>query len=822
MTPTPLHAWMASREWAPFPFQEATWSAWLKGDSGLLVAPTGQGKTLALWGGALLDGLAREARQARDARVGVLRYLWITPLRALARDTLAQLDAPVRALGLPWTLELRTGDTAAPKKRQQRQLPPTVLITTPESLSLLLSWPDAAQRMRNLRGVMVDEWHDLLGSKRGTQLELALARLRRWNPSLRVWGSSATLGNAPEALEVLCPGGHGRLVEGGHRPPPTLQTLLPPADRMARFPWAGHLGLTLLPEVVQALRELPATGSALVFTQTRAQAERWFQALGEALPEWAAAGFVGLHHGSLAPKIRKGVEDGMRRGTLRCVVATSTLELGIDLPAVDLVVQVGSPRGISRLLQRAGRSGHAPGARSHLLGVPTHAWEIVEFLAAERALLRGEVEPVRPPRAPLDVLTQHLVTVALGGGFRSASLLEEVRTTHAYRHLTDSRWQGVLDLVTRGGAALQAYPRYRRVVEDADGVFRVPDPIMARQHRLGIGTITDEQQMTVRMRKGGRLGTVEAAFLGRLRPGDGFFFGGRTLTLLEIRDQVAWVVPSRRRRSVETPRWTGGRLPLSTHLALTLREVLAEWDARGAGGRAELEAVDALLRVQQAWSRIPGPGFLLIEATRSREGDHRFLFPFLGRGVHEGLAALLAHRLARVGPRSIRFSVNDYGLELLSPDPFPEQVDWAGLLDPAGLVEDLTDAVNAAQLARQRFRDVARVSGLMVPSLPGARRTARQLQASSHLLFDVLTRWDPGHLLLAQARDEVLEGDLHLEAMREALHALAQEPIETVLTPRLTPLAFPLWADRMHAQVSTETWIDRVRRMLTQLERAAG
>jgi ATP-dependent Lhr-like helicase len=669
---------------------------------------------------------------------------------------------------------------------------------------------------------MVDEWHDLLGSKRGTQLELALARLRQWNPSLRVWGSSATLGNPEEALHVLCPRSDGRLVEGGVRPAPMLRTLLPPREGMARFPWAGHLGLTLLPQVVDALRAMSSTGSALVFTQTRAQAERWFQALETALPEWGEAGAIGLHHGSLAPKIRQGVEDGMRRGSLRCVVATSTLELGIDLPAVDLVVQVGSPRGISRLLQRAGRSGHAPGARSHMLGVPTHAWEILEFLAAERALAGGHVEPVRPLGAPLDVLAQHLVTVALGGGFRGPRLLEEVRTTYAYRQLSAAQWRAVLDLVTRGGAALQAYPRYRRVVEGDDGVFRVPDAGIARQHRLGIGTITDEQQMTVRMQKGGRLGSVEAAFLGRLRPGDGFFFGGRALTLVEIRDQVAWVTAGKRRRSLETPRWMGGRLPLSTHLARALRDVLADWEAEGTAGRAELEAVDGLLQVQGRWSRIPGPGFLLVEATRSREGDHRFLYPFLGRGVHEGLAALLAHRLSRITPRSIRFSVNDYGLELLSPDPFPDAMDWGTLLEPAGLTNDLTQAVNAAQLARQRFRDVARVSGLMVPSLPGARRTARQLQASSHLLFDVLTRWDPDHLLLVQARNEVLEGDLHLSTMEKALAQLAEEPVETVQTPRLTPLAFPLWADRMHAQVSTETWVDRVRRMVSQLERAAG
>ncbi len=864
-----LREWFASREWTPAPFQEELWGAWRAGESGLLMAPTGVGKPLAAWGGALLDGLA-QGRPAGDSTPEPLRYLWITPLRALARDTAAQLQAPLAPLGLPWTVEIRTGDTASSRKLRQRTLPPTALVTTPESLSILLSWPAAARRLRGLRGIIVDEWHELLGSKRGVQLELGLARLRLWNPGLRCWALSATLPNEEEALEALLgcgsPGSQAgpvrrrRVIRGPTRPPPEVTTLLPSPDEAGRFPWAGHLGLRLLPGVVDRLASLDASAdrasgggaSALLFTNTRSQAERWHEALARERPDWAVGGRLALHHGSLDRRERERVEAGLRDRSLLCVVCTSTLELGVDLPAVELVIQVGSPRGVGRLLQRAGRSEHTPDGRSRVLGVPTHALEIVEFAAARRALEALHLEPRMPLDQPLDVLAQHLVTVALGSGFRSESLFHEVRSTRAYRDLSPAHWAAVLDLVTRGGTALRAYPRYRRVVE-ADGVFRVVDAEVERRHRWSIGTITDDAQLRVRFRRGATLGSVEESFLAQLRPGDTFLFAGRRLALVEIRDLTAWVRQARGGpASPRTPRWMGGRLPLSTELAGAVLESFRLWEAAGevAGEAAgqdatasphpsglgeptapttgpsypEFEAVRPLLALQGRWSRIPGPDHLLVERTRSREGHHLFVYPFLGRLVHEGLGALLAHRISQAAPRSLQLSANDYGIEFLSPDPFDAIPPWPQLLDPEGLADDIVHALNAAELSKRRFRGVARVAGLLITG-PGGRASARQLQASSGLLFDVLTRWDPDNLLLAQARTEALESELELTQLKwgiERLSRLAKGGLVEVETPRLTPLAFPLWAERLHARVSTERWIDRVTRMAATLERAAG
>ncbi|TVP44568.1 MAG: ligase-associated DNA damage response DEXH box helicase [Gemmatimonadales bacterium] len=844
-----LRDWFASRGWTPSAFQEELWGAWRAGESGLLMAPTGVGKTMAAWGGALVDGLARARPSGAEPPAEPLRYLWITPLRALARDTAAQLEAPLAPLGLPWTVEVRTGDTASSRKLRQRTLPPTALVTTPESLSILLSWPAAARRLRGLRGVVVDEWHELLGSKRGVQLELGLARLRLWNPGLRCWALSATLPNEEEALEALLgcggpgpqggPVRRGRIIRGPTRPPPEVTTLLPSPGETGRFPWAGHLGLRLLPGVVDRLASLDASrdgaagdratrgrASALLFTNTRSQAERWHEALARARPDWAERGRLALHHGSLDRRERARVEAGLRDRSLLCVVCTSTLELGVDLPAVELVIQVGSPRGVGRLLQRAGRSEHTPEGRSRLLGVPTHALEIVEFAAARRALEDLRLEPRRPLDQPLDVLAQHLVTVALGGGFRSEALLREVRSTRAFRNLSPTLWASVLDLVTRGGAALQAYPRYRRVVEE-DGVFRVVDSDVERRHRWSIGTITDDAQLRVRFRRGATLGSVEESFLAQLRPGDTFLFAGRRLALVEIRDLTAWVRNAKGGpASPRTPRWMGGRLPLSTELAGAVLETFRSWEAAGpdAPGSPEFESVRSLLALQGTWSRIPGPDRLLVERTRSREGHHLFLYPFLGRLVHEGLGALVAHRISRATPRSLQLSANDYGIEFLSPDPFEGIPPWAELLAPGGLEADILEALNAAELSKRRFRGVARVAGLLVTG-PGGRASARQLQASSGLLFDVLTRWDPDNLLLAQARTEALESELEFTQLKqglERLSGLAEGGLVEVDTPRLTPLAFPLWAERLHARVSTERWIDRVTRMAATLERAAG
>jgi ATP-dependent Lhr-like helicase len=814
--------WFRERGWRPFDFQREVWDAALAGESGLVHAATGTGKTYAVWMAPLLEALAEgeggsgpPRRRARRDIAPPLRVLWLTPLRALAADTEASLRAPLLDLGLSWTLERRTGDTSASVRTRQRARLPTALITTPESLSLLLSWPDARELFSGLRWVIADEWHELMGTKRGVQAELALARLRRWNPELRVWGLSATLGNLDTALATLLgPDRPGRLVTGAAPKAVRVDSILP--DEVERFPWAGHLGLRLLPQVLAAIEE---GRTSLVFTNTRSQTEAWYQAILDARPDWA--GEIALHHGSLDRKVRDWVEDGLRRGDLRCVVCTSSLDLGVDFAPVDRVLQVGSPKGVARLLQRAGRSGHRPGVESRVTCVPTNAFELIEAAAARRALELGHIEAREPLEKPLDVLAQHLVTVALGGGFRADELLAEVRTARAYRDLRDDEWGWVLDFVTRGGPALAAYPEYRRV-EERDGLYVVASPPVARRHRQAIGTITSDASVVVQYRSGMKLGTVEESFLSRLHPGDRFVLAGKLLELEAVRDMTAYVSRARGKGPVALPRWMGGRMPLSTELGAAVRERLDE-ARRGVFDSPEMICMRPLLELQMRWSLLPGPGELLVEQLASREGHHLFLYPFEGRSVHEGLAALFAWRLSRLRPITFTLSVNDYGLELLSPDPPPfEEALEAGLLAPGDLLADVQASLNAAEMARRQFREIARIAGLLFEGPPGQRKPTRHLQASSGLFYDVFTRYDPENLLLLQAHREVLERQLERSRLGRALARLEGSAVVLAAMDRPSPLAFPLMVDRMReTTLSSEKLSDRVRRMQVRLETEA-
>ncbi|MDR7070343.1 ATP-dependent Lhr-like helicase [Pseudoxanthomonas japonensis] len=815
MTPRArLDQWFTARGWTPLPFQRQAWRHYLAGDSGLIHTPTGSGKTLAAFGGPLLEALAENAKTAlptsRRARAPrPLRVLWITPLRALAADTTRALSETADALGLPWTVAQRTGDASARDKRLARGGKLDVLVTTPESLSLLLSYPETAPMFADLRCVVVDEWHELMGSKRGVQTQLALSRLRRWSPSLRTWGLSATLGNLDEACRALLPPGVAPHVLSGARPRAmTLETLLP-AD-VVRFPWSGHLGLS---QFAGVLERLFTVRTSLLFTNTRAHAELWHQALASVWPEDAST--LALHHGSLDPAVRHQAEAGLRDASLRCVVATSSLDLGVDFPSVDQVIQIGSPKGVARLLQRAGRARHRPGETGHVLCVPTHALELAEYAATRTAIADGVVETRRPPRLPLDVLAQHCVTVALGGGFEADALFEEVRTTDAFASLDAATWQRVIDFIVRGGDALEHYPEYRRVVRDADGVHRVHDRTVALRHRLSIGTIASDGNVAVKFLRGGGLGSVEEAFLSRLRPRDRFRFAGRLLELVKLQDMTAYVRLVKQGDGI-VPRWMGGRMPLSSRLAAQVQETLAN-DRHS----PEMRALQPLLAVQERLSRVPSPGLLLMELVRRRDGQHLFVFPFAGRRAHEGLAALLAWRLGQREANTFSLSANDLGF-LLSPQvPLAVDADLLhGLLTPDGLIDDLARGANLGELARRQFRGIARVAGLLPPSLPGRMpRSLRQLQASSGLLFDVLSQHDPDHLLLALARREALEDDLQVAGMDALLSRLRAGTAALERPESLTPLAFPLWADGMRAQLSTEAWHVRVRRAAEQLER---
>ena len=805
---TPME-WFAGRGWTPFDFQHEAWGSYAEGESGLIHASTGTGKTYAAYFGPLLEALGEE----RPAEPPPLRVLWLTPLRALSSDTAASLTAPLAPLGLNWDVGLRTGDTKASARKKQRERLPTVLVTTPESLSLLLTHADAREKFANLRSVVVDEWHELLSSKRGVLTELALARLRTWSPGLRVWGLSATLGNTATAASVLLGVGRTPKLIRGRLPKETvIDSVIPP--KVERFPWAGHLGLTLLPQVVAAIE---SGRSVLVFTNTRSQTEIWYQAILNAKPAWA--GQMALHHGSLDREVRDWVEDQLRAGTMRCVVCTSSLDLGVDFSPVDRVIQVGSPKGVARLMQRAGRSGHQPGGVSRVTCVPTNALELVEVAAARMAANRGAIEAREPYSKPLDVLAQHVVSTALAGGFYPDDLLREVRTTHAYQALTDDEWGWVLDFAVRGGESLRAYPDFRRV-EVIDGLYVVNDKRTAMRHRMTVGTIASEASVQVRFLKGGRLGSVEETFAARLKAGDRFTFAGRVLEFIRVHDMTAWVKLSKKPANT-VPRWAGGRMPLSTELASAVREQL-DLASRGELDSPELAALAPVLHLQAKWSKVPTPGQFLVERLETREGFHHFLFPFEGRLAHEGLAALVAHRLSLKMPVTLTMAVNDYGFELLAPTPLTlSERDLRNLLDPANLEADILASLNTAELAKRQFREVARVAGLVSTGYPGASKSAKQVQASSGLFYDVFAEYDPGNLLLKQARREVLERQFEQARLLAALERLRAAEFVITTPPRPTPLAFPLLVERIRGTLSSESLADRVKRMTAEFERAA-
>ncbi|MEM1231760.1 MAG: ligase-associated DNA damage response DEXH box helicase [Pseudomonadota bacterium] len=813
--PAAVRDWLRSIGYEPLPFQQESWRAQLRGASGLIHAPTGAGKTLAAMLGPLLEAGAESA-----AKPPPLQVLWITPLRALSADTARQIEALLDGIGSCWSVGIRTGDTSSSERARQRRRLPSVLITTPESLSLLLSYGETQAQLAQARTVIVDEWHELLGSKRGVQLQLCLAWLRAI-ASVRIWGLSATMKDLPAAMRTLLgPDQPGTLIEANgtgqaaariqrrHR----ITTLLP--GELQRFPWSGHLGLQQIDGVIDAIE--PAR-TALIFTNTRSQAERWFEALSSSRLDWL--GRIALHHGSLDPAVRRKVEIMLRDGELKCVVATASLDLGVDFYPVDRVIQIGSAKGIARLLQRAGRSGHQPGGLSDLLCVPTHGLELIEFAAAQRAITRGEMEARQPPRGALDVLVQHTVTLALAGGVAPDTVFEQARSTDAYAALTPSQWQWVLDFVTRGGQALEHYDEYQRLAWDDDRLVPATARV-TRRHRMAVGTISSDAHIRVQFQRGATLGSVEESFIAKLKPGDVFLFGGRALELCQVRDLVATVKRARRARTL-VPRWNGGRMSLSTQLAAGFLEELARFE-RGVARGPELEAAAPMLDIQRRWSALPLPGQLLVEEIRHREGHMLYLYPFGGRQANDAIAALVAWRLSQRHPETLTFTANDYGIELFSQRPLTmTEPLLRELLSTQSLEPDLIAASNLAELAKTRFRDIARIAGLVQQGYPGAGKSARQVQASSNLLYDVLATHDKDNLLLAQATTEVLTETFDLPRVRSTLARLDSETLCLKTPARLTPFAMPLWVDRQGATLSSESWEARIQAMLGTLEAAA-
>ena len=809
----PCIDWMASKGWKPFPFQKQTWKAYLQGKDGLVNAPTGSGKTYALGLAILLDQLKNPSPPpaSRKKRIG-LQAIWITPLRALSKEITQALQTACDELELGWEVGLRTGDTPSHIRQKQSRNMPEILVTTPESLHLLLAQKKYPERLGTLRSIVVDEWHELLGTKRGVQIELALSRLRKIAPQMRRWAISATIGNLDEALEVFlgAPPDPDKVavIRYKARKKIIVKSVMP--DEVETMPWTGHLGISLLPKVLEIIQ---ASKTSLVFTNTRAQAERWYQQLLEASPD--LAGILSMHHGSISRELRDWTEKALKEERLKAVVCTSSLDLGVDFHPVESIIQIGGPKGVARFMQRAGRSGHQPGATSRIWFVPTHSLELMEAAALRQAIAEGKLESRMPILRAFDVLVQYLVTLAVSEGFEEKELFEEVRTTFAFRSINREEWEQMLAFVTTGGKALYAYEEFKKV-EIEDGRYVVNDRGVAMRHRLSMGTIVSDPVMTVKFQKGGRLGTIEEGFVSRLKKGDVFWFAGRNLEFLRIKD-LDVIVRRTKQKKGKVPAWLGGRLPLSNQLAEMIRLKMTE-AMEGRSKDPEIKKIKPLLELQEARSRLPGEEECLVELFRTREGYHLCMYPFEGRFVHEAIGALLAYRISLLTPITLSIAVNDYGFELLSdqPIPFEEALDNDCFTDEH-LADDLSASVNTSEMAQRKFRDIAAIAGLIFQGYPGKNITGKHLQSSSALFFQVFREYDTQNVLLRQAYDEVFTFQLEEARLRAALQRIQNSHLVIEHPSKPTPLAFPIIVDRVFRQgISSEKMADRIRKMQIQ------
>lgn len=803
--------WFSYKNWKPHTFQKQTWKYIAEGYSGMLNAPTGYGKTYAVWFGVLQDFLNRSKNKKQDHKG--LHCLWITPLRALSKEIEnAALQVSVD-LKLPYTIGTRTGDTTAKEKAAYKKQMPNALITTPESMHLMLAQKGYAEVFKKLQFVIVDEWHELLGSKRGVQVELALSRLRSMNPELKVWGISATIGNLQEAKDILLgtASEKGVMVKADIEKKTIIETVLP--DVLEKFPWAGHLGLKLGKKVLEIVYK---SNSTLIFTNTRFQAETWYRHLLDLEPD--LAGLLALHHGSLGEDTRKWVEAALHEGKLKAVVCTSSLDLGVDFRPVDTVIQIGSPKGVARFMQRAGRSGHQPGATSKIFFVPTHSLEIVEGSAMRYAVKNNKVESRIPYIRSFDVLIQYLVTLAVSDGFIPEQIFREVKQTHCFNSITWDEFAWCLAFITTGGKSLYAYDEFRKVVIE-NGVYKVTDRRIAMQHRMSMGTIVSSGMLQIKFVTGKYLGTIEEWFISRLKPGDVFWFAGRNLEYVRIKDMSVQVRASTSKKGI-IPSWQGGKMPLSTQLAATIRHQLNEYQ-KGNVKDKELKFLAPLLEEQKKRSILPTEQQLLIEKINTKEGCHVFVYPFEGRYVHEGMAAIMANRIALFKPITFSIAMNDYGFELLSDQDIPieEAVD-SDLFTTSHLSEDIIKSVNTTEMAKRRFRDIASIAGLVFTGFPGRQVKTKHLQASSKLFFSVFEDYEKDNLLLKEAYDELYDFQLEVVRLQHAFERIEKQQIVVRKLERFSPFSFPIFTERWREKFSNEDIETRVMRIKAQLEKA--
>ena len=816
-----IKQWYTQKQWKQFLFQKEMEAAYLSGFSGLLNAPTGSGKTFALFLPFLADFINKHPDSYTTQKNNGLLMLWITPLRALTNDIRKAMQEVCDDLGMPWRIMTRTGDTSAADKAALKKKLPEVLLTTPESLHLMLAQKEYPKIFQGLQVVVIDEWHELLGTKRGVQVELGLSKLKvlsRMNylelkPQdlrLKIWGISATIGNLEQATEVLLgsdfPPEQIKMIRANLNKKLVIQSVIP--HNIENYSWAGHIGVQLLPQVMEIVARSKTT---LIFTNTRSQSEIWYHAILDNYPEYA--GVMAMHHGSLDNELRNWVEQALHAEMLKVVVCTSSLDLGVDFRPVDTVVQVGSPKGVARFMQRAGRSGHHPGAISKAYYVPTHSLELLEGAALKQAIKNGVFESRDPMLLTMDVLIQYMVTLAVSEGFRADELYKEVKSTFAFADLRRDEFNQLLDFITNGGKTLAQYDEFLKV-EVENGLFKVNNRRVAMRHRLSIGTITSELSIRVKWLSGGSLGTLEEGFIAKLKPGNTFWFAGRSLEFIKVKEMTAYVKKSKSTKGL-IPSWNGGRMPLSSQLSAVFRDKLDEV-AHGIETDEEVVALKPLFDLQAKLSHLPQSHEFLIESFKSREGHHLIFYPFEGRLVHEGMASLLAYRISKIRPASFSIAMNDYGFELLTDEDIPieQALEDADFFSINNLIDDIQHSLNANEMARRRFRDIAHIGGLVFTGYPGQQVKNKHLQASTSLLFEVFNEYEPDNLLVRQAYNEALSFQLEEFRLRAALQRISTQNIILKTIERPTPFAFPIMVDSLgRERLTTETMEERIAKM---------
>jgi ATP-dependent Lhr-like helicase len=806
-----IENWFQKQGWTAFQFQKDTWEAYLSGKSGLLNAPTGSGKTYALWVPIIIELM--EAAENAKIEKG-LKAVWITPLRALSLEIKQSIERLITELDLPFRVGIRTGDTSTSERAKQKRNMPDFLITTPESMQLLLASKNYPKTFQNCKAIVVDEWHELLGTKRGVQMELSLSRLKNCTQNLKIWGISATIGNLHQALEVLL-GDTAKsqaktaMIKANLRKKIIVESVIP--DQMEKFPWRGHLGIHLLPQIIPILKSSKTT---LIFTNTRSQCEIWFQKILEQYPEFA--GELAMHHGSINKETRIWVENAIRNESLKAVVCTSSLDLGVDFAPVETIIQIGGPKGVARFLQRAGRSGHQPGKTSKIYFLPTHAIELVEASALQKAVEQEAVEDRLPYLNSYDVLVQYLTTLAVSDGFYPEEIFPEIKSTFCFQAITEEQWNWALNYIVYGGESLQNYNEYKKVEIEEDGRFKVNSKGIAMRHRLQIGTIVSDAVLSVKYISGGFLGSIEEWFISKLKPGDVFTFAGRNLELVRIKSMQVLVRKSKQ-KTAKVPSWMGGRLSLSSQMSRLLREEL--YAAHLPNKSKELQALAPIFERQELESIIPTDKEFLIETFTTRDGNHHVFYPFEGRFVHEALASLLAYRISLLQPISFSIAFNDYGFELLSDQKVDmQQVLDNNLFSSAYLMDDLQKSLNATEMARRKFRDVAVIAGLVFTGYPNKSVQNKHLQSSSQLIFDVFKDFEPENLLYQQAYVETFEHSLEQGRLQLSLERIQGQKMIWKDCANPTPFSFPIITDRLREKLSSEKLKDRIKRMIKKLQ----